>query len=211
MAKSLKDQNNWRLWLIVVANAIFFYVVQQANEMRFDGLPALFKQIPNLLPIGLAGVVATVLNTLPTAELKATIVYWRWNDALPGHRAFSKYVNSDSRIDQERLLKAYKGTFPVAATDQNAAWYKLYKVVRNDVTVLDSNRVFLLLRDYASLSLLFISIFGISAFLLIESRVVAAQYLGVLILQYLIVRIAAANAGVRLVTNVLALKTATGR
>lgn len=211
MAKSLKDQNNWRLWLIVVANAIFFYVVQQANEMRLDGLQALFKQIPNLLPIGIAGVVATVLNTLPTAELKATIVYWRWNDALPGHRAFSKYVNRDSRIDQERLLKAYKGTFPIAAADQNAAWYKLYKFVCNDVMVLDANRVFLMLRDYASLSFLFVFIFGIAALYLIENRVVAAQYLGVLAIQYLIVRVAAANAGVRLVTNVLALKTATAR
>lgn len=211
MAKSLKDQNNWRLWLIVIANAIFFYVVQQANEMRLDGLPALFKQLPNLLPIGLAGVVATVLNTLPSAELKATIVYWRWNDALPGHRAFSEYVNRDSRIDQERLLRTYKGTFPIRAVDQNAAWYKLYKVVRNDVMILDSNRVFLLLRDYASLSFLFISIFGCAAFFFIENKVVAAQYLGILVLQYLIVRIAAANAGVRLVTNVLALKTASAR
>ncbi|GEP00726.1 hypothetical protein [Methylobacterium haplocladii] len=211
MAKSLKDQNNWRLWLIVVANAIFFYVVQQANEMRLDGLPALFKQIPNLLPIGLAGVVATVLNTLPTAELKATIVYWRWNDALPGHRAFSKYVGRDSRIDQGRLLKAHRGKFPIAPTDQNAAWYKIYKVVRSDVMILDSNRIFLLLRDYASLSFLFVFIFGSAAFYLIESKIVVAQYLGVLILQYLIARIAAANAGVRLVTNVLALKTATGR
>lgn len=211
MVKSLKDQNNWRLWLIVVANAIFFYVIQQANEMRLDGLPALLKQIPNLLPVGLAGVVATVLNTLPSAELKATIVYWRWNDALPGHRAFSKYVDRDSRIDRERLLKVCKGAFPTAADEQNAAWYKLYKAVRNDVVVRDANRVFLLLRDYAGLSLLFVFIFGLAAFILIEDRVVAIEYVGALFLQYLIVRTAAANAGVRLVTNVLALKTASGR
>lgn len=210
MAKSLKDQNNWRLWLIMVANAIVFYVIQQANELRLDGLPALFKQIPNLLPIGLAGVVATVLNTLPSADLKATIVYWRWSDALPGHRAFSRYVDRDSRINRGRLLKTYKGTFPAEAAEQNAAWYQLYKAVRQDVMILDANRVFLLLRDYASLSFIFIFIFGLAATISIESRIVATGYVSVLILQYLIVRIAAANAGIRLVTNVLALKTASG-
>lgn len=211
MAKSLKDQNNWRLWLTAVANAIFFYVIQQANEMRLDGLPALFKQIPNLLPIGLAGVAATVLNTLPSAELKAMIVYWRWKNALPGHRAFSKYVDRDSRIDRGRLLRTYKGAFPAEAAEQNAAWYKLYKGVRNDVMILDANRVFLLLRYYAALSFLSILIFGPAAFLLIETRIVAVQYVGVLVLQYMIVRVAAANAGIRLVTNVLALKTASAR
>lgn len=71
--------------------------------------------------------------------------------------------------------------------------------------------MFLLLRDYASLSALFIAIFGPIAFLIMDSKVVAAEYVGALFLQYQIVHLAAANAGVRLVTNVLALKTASAR
>lgn len=211
MSKSLKEQNNWRIWLVVAANAMVFYTIQQANELRLDGLPALLKQAPSLLPIGFAGLVATVLNTLPSAEAKAALVYWRRRHALPGHRAFSHYAARDSRIDLERLRKSFKGTFPEAPAEQNAAWYKLYKSVRNDVMVLDANRVFLLLRDYASLSALFVVIFGLGGFVLMGSKLVAFEYVGALVLQYLIVRTAAANAGVRLVTNVLALKTASGR
>lgn len=211
MAKSLKEQNNWRLWLVVAANAMVFYTIQQANELRLDGLPALLKQAPSLIPIGFAGLVATVLNTLPSAEAKATLVYWRWRDALPGHRAFSQHAAQDSRINLDRLRRTFKGAFPEAPAEQNAAWYKLYKSVRNDVMVLDANRVFLLLRDYASLSALFVVIFGLGGFVLMGSKLVAAEYVGALVLQYLIVRTAAANAGVRLVTNVLALKTASAR
>lgn len=211
MAKSLKEQNNWKLWLVVVANAAIFYAIQQANELRLDGLPALLKQAPSLLPIGFAGLVATVLNTLPSAEMKASLVYWRGREALPGHRAFSRYAARDTRIDLERLRKVFKGTFPQEPAEQNAAWYKLYKPVRNDVMVLDANKVFLLLRDYASLSVLFIVIFGPAAFLLMDSKAIAAEYVAALVVQYLVVRMAAANAGVRLVTNVLALKTASAR
>lgn len=148
---------------------------------------------------------------LPSAETKATLVYWRRRDALPGHHAFSRYAAEDSRIDLERLRKAFKGAFLKAPAEQNATWYKLYKSVRNDVMVLDANRVFLLLRDYASLSALFVVIFGLGGFVLMGSKLVAAEYVGALVLQYLIVRTAAANAGVRLVTNVLALKTASAR
>lgn len=121
--------------MVVAANAMVFYAIQQANELRLDGLPALLKQASSLLPIGFADLVATVLNTLPSADFKATLVYWRWRNALPGHRAFSRHASQDTRINLERLRKTFKGAFPEAPAEQNAAWYKLYKSVRNDVMV----------------------------------------------------------------------------
>src|SRR5690606_28554711 len=46
----------------------------------------------------LAPVVLLLANFLG-ANVKASLVYFRGRAALPGHRAFSHYVNSDSRID----------------------------------------------------------------------------------------------------------------
>src|ERR1700757_3287650 len=97
--KSLKDQNRWQLWLIVAANTLFLYGVVQANAIKVDGLRAIFTDAQNLLPVGVALIVATVLNGLLSADAKARVVFLRWRHALPGHRAFSVHAACDPRID----------------------------------------------------------------------------------------------------------------
>lgn len=211
MAKSLKDQNNWKLWLIMAANALFFYTVLEANAVRIIGLSALLSSAERLIPIGITGVVATVLNALPSPDLKATLVFWRLKHALPGHRAFSVYTQKDTRIDAPRLLKAFKGAFPSDPAEQNAAWYKLYKMLRDDLTVHDAHKTFLLLRDYTALSAFILIAFGTWAAVAITDKLGAAVYVGLLVGQFLLARQGAYNAGVRLVTNVLALKSAAAR
>jgi len=104
--KSLKEQNNKKLWLVIAVNALFFYAVLEFNAVRFEGLSALLSQAERVLPIGLAGIVATVLNALPSAELKAMLVFCRLKHALPGHRAFSVYAAKDARISPARLLES---------------------------------------------------------------------------------------------------------
>ncbi len=64
----------------------------------------------------------------------------------------------------------------------------------------------MLLRDYTTLSALFFVLFGSLSFELFTSEKIAAFYVAILLVQFLVVRQAAANCGVRLVTNVLALK-----
>jgi len=208
VAKSLKGQNTWKLWLIVAFNALFFYTVLEANTVRLIGLSALLSEAERLVPIGIAGIVATVLNALPSADLKATLVYWRLKHALPGHRAFSIYALKDTRINAPRLLKTFKGTFPSDPAEQNAAWYKLYKTVRDDPSVRDAHRTFLLLRDYTALSAFFLMVFGPWALFIMTDKLGAATYVGLLVGQFLLARQGAHNAGVRMVTNVLALKSA---
>jgi hypothetical protein len=44
MIKSLKEQNNWKLWLTVAANALFFYGVLITNEISLNGLKAVFSE-----------------------------------------------------------------------------------------------------------------------------------------------------------------------
>ena len=85
--KSLKEQNRWQLWILVAVNSLFLYGLVQGNAIRVDGLRAAFKDAQNLIPVGAALVIATVLNGLVSADIKARLVFLRWNHALPGHRA----------------------------------------------------------------------------------------------------------------------------
>lgn len=195
----------------MAVNAIFFYGMLNAHAISMDGLSAAFSQAKTLVPVGVAGIVVAVLNALPSADIKATLVFWRLKHALPGHRAFTVHALKDSRINQQRLKTMFKGTLPTVPAEQNAAWYQLYRPVRNDVVVASAHKLFLFLRDYTTMSVLFIVAFGPWAVISMTSKRVAAGYVLILLAQYLIVRQAAANAGVRMVTNVLALKTAAAR
>jgi hypothetical protein len=204
--KSLKEQNRWQLWLIVAVNSLFLYGVVQANAIRVDGLRAVFSDAGNLLPIGFALVISTVLNGVLSAENKARMVFLRWRNALPGHRAFSEYVTSDPRIDLEALTKVHGSPFPADPVDQNRAWYRIYKSVEKEPSVNQVHRDFLLLRDYTGLSALFIVFFGAAGLYAIPSTKIGLLYMVFLVLQYVVVRQAASNYGIRFVTTVLAQK-----
>jgi hypothetical protein len=103
--KSLKEQNRWQLWLILAANVVAFYFVLQSDVLSTAGLKGIFATVSNLLPIGLAIVVTTVLNGVLKSSVKDRLVFLRWKDALPGHRAFSEYGPADPRIDMAALKK----------------------------------------------------------------------------------------------------------
>ncbi|GJD58919.1 hypothetical protein [Methylobacterium dankookense] len=208
---SLNERNNLTLWLAVAANALLLYGCVRWEAVRLSDAEGVLREWRALFSIGFGGLMATVLNQLLGVDLKGKLVYWRRRHALPGHRAFSEHAQADARVDLAKLRRKYRGDFPEDPVAQNAEWYCLYKGMRDDVVVKDANRVFLLLRDYASLSALFIPLLGTLGFLLVPSAGVAAGFLAWLVVQYLLAKTAAANAGVRLVRDVLALKAATGR
>src|ERR1035441_132521 len=122
--KSLKDQNRWQLWLIFAANSLFLYGVSQSNAIRVDGLRAQFTDAHNLLPVGFALTITTVLNGVLSVQMKNRLVFLRWNSALPGHRAFSHYAKADPRIDLSNLPRLCGGTVPTDSTEQNTVWYR---------------------------------------------------------------------------------------
>lgn len=206
--KSLKEQNRWQLWIIVAANFLFLYGVTQANAIKADGLRAIFTDAQNLVPVGFALIIATVLNGLFSADMKARLVFLRWRHSLPGHRAFSTYAVRDPRIDLAALEKLHGGALPVDPVDQNRAWYRLYKTMENDQAVRQVHKDFLLLRDYTGLCAVFIVFFGAAGLYAVPSTKVGLFYLLVMIAQYAVVRHAAANYGVRMVTTVLARRAA---
>jgi len=205
--KSLKDQYRWQIWTIVAVNTLFLYSVVQANAIKVDGLRGIFADAENLLPIGVALIVATVLNGLLSAEAKARLVFLRWRHALPGHRAFTDHAVRDPRIDVAAIENIHGGALPVDPVEQNRAWYRLYKSVENDTAVRQVHRDFLLLRDYTGLCAVFIVLYGAAGVFAIPSVKVALIYLALLGLQFIFVRQAASNYGTRMVTTVLARRT----
>jgi hypothetical protein len=130
--KSLKEQNRWQLWIVVSVNTLFLYGVAQANAIKVDGLRALFTDAQNLLPVGVALIVATVLTGLLSSDAKARLVFLRWHHALPAHRAFSVHASRDPRLDVAALEKIHGAAFPVDPVEQNLAWYRIYKTMEND-------------------------------------------------------------------------------
>lgn len=204
--KSLKDQYRWQLWIIVAVNTLFLYGVVQANAIKIDGLRAIFTDAQNLLPVGVALIVATVLTGLLSSDAKARLVFLRWHHALPGHRAFSEHAVRDPRIDVTALEKIHGAAFPVDPVEQNRAWYRIYKTMGNDPAVRQVHRDFLLLRDYTGLCVVFIVLYGTVGLFVIPSIKIGLIYLLVLAIQYILVRQAASNYGTRMVTTVLARK-----
>jgi hypothetical protein len=208
--RSLKDQNRWQIWIIVAVNSLFLYGVVQANAIKLDGLRAAFKDAQKLVPVGLALVIATVLNGLVSADMKARLVFLRWHHALPGHRAFSVYAVRDPRIDVSALEKLHGAALPVDPVEQNRAWYRIYKTMENDVAIRHVHRDFLLLRDYTGLAAVFIVFFDAAALYAVPSMKTWLIYSLVLVTQFVLVRQAASNYGIRFVTTVLARCAAKG-
>ena len=202
--KSLKDQYRWQLWIIVAVNTLFLYGVAQANAIKVDGLRAVLTDAQNLLPVGLALIVATALTGLLSSEAKARLVFLRWHNVLPGHRAFTVHAVRDPRIDVGALEKIHGAAFPVDPVEQNRAWYRIYKTMENDTAVRQVHRDFLLLRDYTSLCAVFFVLYGAAGLFVIPSIKVGLIYLLVLAVQFVFVRQAASNYGTRMVTTVLA-------
>ncbi len=168
----------------------------------------MFKDASNLLPVGLAIIVSTGLNGILSADTKARRVFLRWKNALPGHRAFTQYAKSDPRIDLAKVTKLHGSALPTDPSEQNKVWYQFYKTVDNNTAVLQVHRDFLLMRDYTGLAALFILVYGAVGLYAIPSLKISIFYILLLIIQYAIIRRAAATYGVRMVTTVLAQKAA---
>jgi hypothetical protein len=205
-SQKLKEQNRRQLWMIIAANAVVFYGACQWETFELSGLKAALTGAANLLPVGLAVVVTTIGNGLLNSAMKEQLVFLRWNHVLPGHRAFSVHAKADPRIDFTRLQRACGNKVPSDPKDQNSLWYRFYLEVQDVPAVLQVHRDYLLLRDYTGLAALFLIGFGIAALFLVAPWKTFGIYLGVLLLQLIVVRHAAATYGVRLVCTVLAQK-----
>lgn len=148
--------------------------------------------------------VVVLLLTGPLShDAKARLVYWRIANPLPGSQAFTKHAPADSRIDMKALGKNV-GALPTDPAEQNAKWYKLYRLVGDDAAVVQAHRLYLMYRDMAVMSLLLIPL--VPAALWYAGAAPAARWIagGWFVLQYVVCAISARHSGSRFVCNVLA-------
>jgi hypothetical protein len=149
-------------------------------------------------------VIVLVLASVLSASVKASLVYWRGKQALPGHEAFTRHAPADTRIDFAALRKNIGTDLPSAPAEQNSLWYKLYRRVDGEVPVAEAHRSYLLFRDMAAMSALLLLLVPVALYFSgvpEASLLIAAALFGA---QYLATAIAARHSGVRFVTNVLA-------
>ena len=207
-APSLKAENGKAIWLLVSADIAAIALVLTGFVFTQASLSELAQSafIRDLLFAAVGPLVAVFLNDLLPSNAKASIVFWPFKDALPGHRAFSVHAEADPRIDMA-VLKKEMGEFPQSPRDQNTCWYRLYQKHKSNVIISDSHRRFLLFRDSSSLTLLILVIVSMAAALSGVPLSQQAVIVGGLAVQFLWLAVSSRNTGIRLVQNVLALES----
>lgn len=201
--KSLKQQYSAILFGVVVVDATILGLLTLWPIL--DVTPSFSMAVAFRVVLAtVAPMVVLLLNPVLPSRFKAVLVYWRLNDVLPGHRAFSKHAMTDVRIDLDKLKKNI-GIFPSEPRAQNAKWYGLYKKVEGDPSVQHVHQQFLMLRDVATLSLLLLCITGIAFALAFIDSALALRAGCLFAIQYLLSTLGARSQGVGFVTTVLAL------
>lgn len=205
---SLKAENGKAIWLLVSADIVVIvltltgFAITQASISEF----AQSAFVRGLIFAAAGPLIAVFLNDLLPSNTKASIVFWRFKDALPGHRAFSEHAEADPRIDMAALKKRI-GEFPQSPRDQNSCWYRLYQKHQSNVIISDSHKRFLLFRDSSSLTLLIFVIAGVATVFSGIPLGLQAVIAGGLAVQFFWLSVSARNTGIRLVQNVLALES----
>lgn len=205
---SLKQRNAKAIWLLVSADVACIVIALFGFSFSLASLKEVAEAslLRAILLAAVGPIAATFLNDLIPAGIKASIVFGRLTDALPGHRAFSVHVRNDPRIDLA-LLKKRVGEFPDEPRAQNAAWYRLLQAHKSDPLIADAHGRFLLFRDCAALTLLILPIALVSLLLAGIPVRLGGVLIAALALQFLWLAVSARNAGIRLVQNVLALES----
>jgi hypothetical protein len=200
--KSLKRRN--MMWLVAVGivDVIALLVLvfhRPLGDFTVDKMAAMRASLSVLLPVPIL-----FLSYVLSQSQKATIVFWRLKNPMPGSRAFSVHAPADVRINMA-ALKTNVGEFPVDEREQNSMWYRLYKLVENDTAVLESHQNFLMFRDIAAMSLLLVVLAPIALLLAGFSGRTVVWCSAFFLAQYLITALASRNNGIRFVQNVLAI------
>jgi len=203
MAKRIKDTYQKHLWIFIAVNSVIFWSTIVYGLTGFDKIITNISDLVGTKSIFfiLYPIVAIALNGIVPNSVKETLVFWRVRNRLPGHRAFSYFVKKDPRINIDSL-KNKIGKFPEKPDEQNKVWYSIYQQYSNDELIWGSHRDFLLTRDLASLSFLFLLVFGTIS--IHHTNDFVSIYLLFLMIQYIVLSFSARNYGNRFVCNVLA-------
>jgi len=153
--------------------------------------------------IFLLSILAIALSGIIPSKWKFILVFWKLKNAKPASEAFTKWMFKDERIDIKIFQKKYK-PLPTSPKEQNVLWYKLYKKHQERPSVIDAHRNFLLTRDLATISFIFMFLFGFYILLKEKDSFLSLAIFLIFLGEYVLFFISARNYGIRFVCNVLA-------
>lgn len=207
----IKSEN--RKWLIsylllhVVLFALFASLIN-FDLIDSDQLISKLKNPQGFVPLA-ATILIIVMEGLFKNPVKEFLVFWRLKNRLPGHRAFTKIGPNDPRIDMERVKRLFPGGLPLDPKEQNNEWFRLYREYQDELQVFYSHKAFLLTRDLASLTVIFIPLSVFGHFLLGSVPMMVGYHISILVILFVGISLSARHYGERFVANVLVEATLT--
>lgn len=201
----IKSEN--RKWLIsylllhIVVFALFSRLIN-FNLIDAEQLISKLGDPQGFIPLT-AAVLIIVLEGIFKNTVKEFLVFWRFKNGLPGHRAFSHIGPDDPRIDMERVKQVFPDGLPVDPKKQNNEWFRLYREYQDELRVFQAHKAFLLTRDLTSLTAVFIPLSILGHFLLGSESQMFVYHLLILVLSFVVISLSARHYGERFVANVL--------
>lgn len=213
--KSLKEQNAWLIRAAMIAHAVAFawVALEPAKLVRAGPIELGAKleamAVPGSASLGLIVIASLILLGLIPPNWRDRLIHLRWHNPLPGSRAFTIVGPTSAHVDMTEL-KGKLGTLPSDPVAQNRLFYRIYKPLRDDISVCDPHRRYLAARDIGTITALLVVPLPILATLVNGNAVRSASYGACLLLAYVLCAVAAKNYGWRMVQHVLALTAAGG-
>lgn len=202
----IKTENRKWLILYLLLNIVLFALFTGLIKFNLSDADQLISKLKNpqgFLPLTVA-ILIIVLEGLFKNSVKEFLVFQRIKHRLPGHRAFTKVGPADSRIDMERVKKLFPDGLPNDPEQQNKEWFRLYREYQNELQVFYSHKAFLLTRDLAALTVIFIPLSISGHFLFGSDHRMLFHHLLILLILFVGISISAKHYGERFVANVLA-------
>lgn len=207
---SLKLLNTPIMVAISLIDLGILYFFAQSTEINAQPVLSFLSdwKLSGLAAIAATPVIVALSLALPR-QVKDALVYWRWPYAVPGYRAFSVHAQRDHRVDFNRLkqcISELQNPESLSPETENKIWYRIYKQCEATPSVSQAHRSWLLYRDLTTLSYLF-AIALIIEWIILKPAVDWRPFLFIFCLELCIFLIAARNAGVQFVCNVLAVSS----
>lgn len=209
--KTLKQENSLLVRTYLAVNLIIFWALSTGTTFT-EAFKTPEPRIDKIIESGtislLICIFTVVICGLLSSDFKYILIFKKLKNTLPGHRAFSYYMQNDPRINQTNLYRKF-GEIPSDPIEQNQLWYRIYKKREDDKIVSDTHRNFLLLRELTGLGFLFLFILVGASFFVFSDHETSLFYTLALLTLFLFSSQAAQNCGTRLIINVLAIESVT--
>lgn len=212
MGKSLKEKNQPQLISFVLVNALglglLLLGINQVPIMIIGVLNGNVASIGRLVTIPAAlAVVLGILSWAVPRNWKEVLVFWRTGkNCLPSSRAFTVIANDDPRINVQRLAEKL-GPLPSDPARQTVVWYGVYRKHAEDASVQDAHCAYLRYREMTALSGSIVISFVVASLWAHLSIFTLLIGISLVVAEYFLLLLAARNAAVHFVANVLALES----